>query len=258
MIEIKLLCCTKIVGNFETSSTCGWEIEDNNVDLSFYPKQISCFDASCFELALECKLADPENICLSILSVSDGSDERFFRPLLALGADRCTIIKDDSDLRFAPSHVAYQISEYVKREPQDWLLFGNCQSLGQNGAAGILTASLLGLPCYTGVTEFSVTGRGLRITYRADEALLTRTAENGGVLVLDESVTNVLRTPTMMQVLAARSRPIEKEEAAEGESPAGEDPVLFSLEEEHTENHCEMLPPDGLARRFAELCRREN
>ncbi len=250
---MKLLCCVKIVGNFESCGDCEWEIEDNNVDLTFYPKQINCFDASCVELALRRKKDNPEDISLNILTVSDGSDQRFLKPMLALGVDRCVIIKDESDLRFAPASVAHQIAEFVKREPQDWILFGSYQSVGQNGVTGILTASLLNIPCYTGVTEFSVIGMDLQITYKADDAFLTRTVSGGGVLILDESVTTLLRTPTIMQVMASKSRSIEVEEASKNECDYI-DPVLCSLQYEHTENVCEMLTPAQLAQRVLKLC----
>lgn len=246
----------KVVGDFEAESQHSWEIQNNDVDLTYYPKQINCFDASCLELALRCKLERPEAVTLSVVTVSPGDDLRFFKPVYALGADRCAQIAGRGDLRFAPGRVAAELAAFAEDQGFDWLLFGSYQSIGQNGATGIITAHALGVPCYTGVVDFCLEGDRLCVTYRVDDALLSETVTAPGVLILDESVTTLLRTPTMKQRLAAGSRVIQTLDAGEHPPVLG-DPRLERLAEEHTEVVCEMMEAEQLARRVLALCREE-
>ena len=244
------------MGDFELGNGHNWEIEQNDVDLTFYPKQLNCFDASCIELALRCKLERPGDVTLSAVTVSNGDDLRFFKPIYALGADRCLQISSTADLRFAPASVAAELAAIAGRQAFDWLLFGSYQSIGQNGATGILTAHALNLPCYTGVMDFCLDGDGLCVTYRVDDALLTETFSPPGVLVLDDRVTTLLRTPTMKQRLTAGARAVLTQDGGQG-APLIKDPLLERLGEEHTEHVCEMVDAQQLARRMLALCRKE-
>lgn len=244
---MKFLCCIKIVGDFDLGNGHVWEIVDNDVDLTFYPKQLNCFDASCVELVLRCKSECSQEISLTALTVSGCSNQRFLKPLYALGADLCVQIVDDRDLRFQPGTVAKEIADFVKTAPQDWLLFGSYQSIGQNGSTGILAASHLNLPCYGGITDFHVENDGLRITYRVDDAILTQTIHPPGVLILDETVATPLRTPTLKQRLDAGARTVELSTPKMLSARAVPDPVLRRLYLEQQENICEMMTADQLA-----------
>jgi len=245
-----------VVGDFESESQHDWEIENNDIDLTFYPKQLNCFDASCLELALRCKLERPEAVTLSVVTVSPGDDLRFFKPVYALGADRCAQITAKNDLRFAPGEVAAELAAFARDQGFDWVLFGSYQSIGQNGATGILAAHALGVPCYTGVVDFALEGDGLRLTCRVDEALLTETVLAPGVLVLDESVTTLLRTPTMKQRLAAGSRTIQTLNSRERPPVLG-GPRLERLFQERREDTCELVEAEQLARQVLALCQEE-
>jgi electron transfer flavoprotein alpha/beta subunit len=240
---VKIICCVKTVGDFDLGSGHQWEIADNTVDLTYYPKQLNLSDASCFELALRCKLQSPEDVALTAVTVSDGSDLRFLKPLFALGADRCVCIPCKDDIRFAPDAVSSRLSGFLRSESPDWILFGASQSIGQNGATGILTAEKLGLTCRTGVVDFHADGGGMAVTSLVDEALVTVAVHAPAVLVLDESVTTLLRAPTLKMKLACASMSAETAETgAAGNSQL--DPRLAELYEERHENHCEMLAPD--------------
>lgn len=243
---MKILCCVKIVADFDSGSGNIWDIADNNVDLTFYPKQLNCFDASGLELALRCAEKAGEPVEIVVLTLSDGSDARFFKPLLALGVSECCMIRTDRDLRFAPDWTAGQIAAFVREHPFDVLLFGGSQSIGRNSAAGIMVSELLGRPCLSGVTGFALEEDGLYVSGVMDEARFGKLAPAGSVLITDESLTLPLRTPTLRQKLAVSGRePVILDPYTEEEQDRA--PQLLRLYREDSKGSCCLLSPEDFS-----------
>ncbi len=254
---MKILCCVKIVADFDSQSEVGWDIVGNDIDTTYYPKQINCYDASGLELALRCAQNAAEPVELSVLTVSDGSDARFFKPLFALGAAECSIICTQRDLRFDPAWTALQLAAYAREGGFDYIIFGASQSIGRNGATGALVSALLNRPCISGVTGFEETEGGLRVSLLMDEAVLTKIVPRGSVLVIDESSALPLRSPTLKQKLAVSSRtPTIIEPYDTAQTPAA--PKLLRLYREEQGGECTILPPEELAERVLALFKGES
>lgn len=235
---MRIVCCIKVVVDFDLPSNHRWEIENNQIDFSFYRKVINCYDAACLELALQAKGAT-QGVSVAALTVSADDAVRFIKPLYAVGVDRCVQLASDSDLRFEPTFVAELLTDWVQKNPQEYILLGARQSVGQNGAVGPMLAERLGWPLYSGVTAFVPQPDGsMRVELRIDGATLVLAVPLRAVLVLDDSVTMLLHTPTIKEKLAASGREVERQQI--DRQPASLT-ALQSLEETKTDKVCTML-----------------
>ena len=160
---MRLLTCFKVVPDLEMLMEEDWQINDNQVDVSFVKTELNCFDESALELAL--RLSDAsENwdnkVHLTGLSIGESQIDSYLRKLLALRFDQAVRIDTDEDLRFAPRRIAALIASYVNQDPQDVLLLGRQSSVGDNAQTPLLLAEMLDWPCITQVinVEFRFAG----------------------------------------------------------------------------------------------------
>lgn len=188
------------------------------------------YDEFAVEAALKHKEAAGQG-SVTVVSVGDASSTETLRAELAVGADAAVLLKTDRPLEGLA--VAKVLADEIRGREYDLVLFGMKAIDDDLQAVGPMVAELLGIPCATAVSEFSVDG-GKVTAHREIE---------GGSEVVELKLPCALtitkgayepRYAKLQGIMAAKKKPLEEKPAA------GDAGTAFSL----------AYPPDRQAGRI--------
>ncbi len=175
---------------------------------------VSPYDEFALEAALQTKEAAGDGE-VSLLSMGGDETKETLRQGLAMGADEAVLLVGDTGLDGLATAKALA-SELKEMEPS-LILFGMKGADMDQQQVGPMTATLLGLPCVTAVSEFDLNGD--TITCRRDV--------EGGSEILEMDLPAVVtmtkgkfepRYASLKGIMAAKRKPMEEKEAQGGEA----------------------------------------
>ena len=145
---------------------------------------------------------------------ADAAQEQL-RKALSMGVDRAVQLKADA-MPFDNFAIATALAAELKDGGYDLILFGRQATDSAAGAVGVMTATLLGLPCVSAISHLEIAdGKGT--AKRALEgAVEVVEFALPAVLTIDEGIARP-RLPALKGIMAAKKKPIDVKPAALGD-----------------------------------------
>lgn len=136
--------------------------QDHTLDRERLVKIMNPADKCALFRALELK----ERIDGEVIALSMGilEAEEMLREAAAFGADRCVLLNDPAFAGADTFATAKVLARAVSLFSADLVLCGRHAIDGETGQVGPSIAAMLGIPCATNVSEFSLKGNGLILT----------------------------------------------------------------------------------------------
>jgi electron transfer flavoprotein beta subunit len=204
---LNIVVCIKRTPDTETRIRLG---DDGvSIDPSGVKFIISPYDEFALEAALQLKEARGDGE-VALLSLGGDGTQETLRQGLAMGADRAVLLKGDPGVDGLAT--AKALAAELKEMSAPLVLFGMKGADMDQQQVGPMTATILGLPCATGVSEFRVEG---------DVVTCHREVE-GGVEVLEVDLPAVItmtkgkvepRYASLKGIMAAKRKPMEEKVA---------------------------------------------
>jgi electron transfer flavoprotein beta subunit len=204
---LNIVVCVKRTPDTETRIRVG---EDGtSIDPSGVKFIISPYDEFAIEAALQVKEAAGEG---EVVLLSMGTDEtqETLRQGLAMGADRAILLNGESGVDGLA--VAKALAAELKGMESSLILFGMKGADMDQQQVGPMAATLLGLPCVTGVSGFEM----------GDGTVTCRREVEGGTEVLEMDLPGVItmtkgkfepRYASLKGIMAAKRKPLEEKDA---------------------------------------------
>ncbi len=209
---MNIVVCVKRTPDTETRIRLG---EDGaSIDPSGVKFIISPYDEFAIEAALQVKEAAGEGEVV-LLSMGNDETQETLRQGLAMGADRAVLLKGESGVDGLA--VAKALSAELEGMESSLILFGMKGADMDQQQVGPMAATLLGLPCVTGVSGFEM----------GDGKVTCRREVEGGTEVLEMDLPGVItltkgkfepRYASLKGIMAAKRKPLDQKEAQGGES----------------------------------------
>jgi electron transfer flavoprotein beta subunit len=209
---VKSIVCVKRVPDTETRIRIAGD--QASVDPAGVKFVLNPYDEFAVEAALRQKEGAGAGEVLAI-SVGGAESAETLRTTLAMGADGAVLLRAD-----APAEglgVARALAAELKGRDFDLALFGMKAVDDDLQAVGAMVAELLGLPCATVVTEFSV----------AEGKVTAKREVEGGTEVVELKTPCVLtitkgayepRYASLKGIMAAKKKPLEEKPAEVGDA----------------------------------------
>ena len=209
---MKIVVCIKRTPDTETKIRLGGD--GASIDPDGVKFIISPYDEFAIEAALQMKegAGDGEVI---LLSMGAEDTQETLRQGLAMGADGAVLLKGDPGVDALATAKALA-AELTEMGPS-LVLFGMKGADMDQQQVGPMTATLMGLPCATAVSEFELDG----------ETLTCRRDIEGGAEILEMALPAMVtmtkgkfepRYASLKGIMAAKRKPIEEKDAQTGES----------------------------------------
>ena len=208
---MNIVVCVKRTPDTETKIRVG--ADGTSIDSSGVKFIISPYDEFAIEAALQLKEAREEGEVV-LLSMGGDDTRETLRQGLAMGADRAVLLKGES--RSDGLAVAKALAAELRSMDAPLVLFGMKGADMDQQQVGPLTATLLGLPCITGVSEFEA----------GDNTVTCRREVEGGTEILEMKLPGVItmtkgkfepRYASLKGIMAAKRKPMDEKEAQGGE-----------------------------------------
>ena len=209
---MNIVVCIKRTPDSEARIRLG---EDGvSIDPSGVKFIISPYDEFALEAALQLKEARGDGE-VALLSLGGEETQETLRQGLAMGADRAVLLKGESGVDGLAA--AKALAAELKELNASLILFGMKGADMDQQQVGPMTATILGLPCATAVSEFRVEG---------EVATCHREVE-GGVEVIEVDLPAVItmtkgkiepRYASLKGIMAAKRKPMEVKPAQGGEA----------------------------------------
>ncbi|NJD19429.1 MAG: electron transfer flavoprotein subunit beta/FixA family protein [Gemmatimonadetes bacterium] len=218
-----IIACVKRVPDTETRIRSG---EGAAIDPSGVKFIMSPYDEYAVEAALRTKEAAGSGE-VTLVTLGDAASQETLRAGLAMGADRAVLLTGGATQDGLAT--AKALAAELRGSPASLILFGVKAADADQQQVGPMTATLLGLPCATGVGSFEVKG---------DTVLCHREVE-GGVEVLELKLPAVLtitkgvydpRYASLKGIMAAKKKPLEQKPALAVESRLAVDALAYPPE----------------------------
>ncbi|MFA8436190.1 MAG: electron transfer flavoprotein beta subunit/FixA family protein [Marinifilaceae bacterium] len=211
---MKILLCLSNVP--DTTTKIRFVESDTQLDTANVQWIINPWDEFALTRALELKedTGNPVNeVC--VVNVGTVATEPTIRKTLAIGADRAVRIDAEPlDAYF----VAYQIAEFIKKEPFDIILCG-IESSDYNGSSvGSMLAEFLDCPSISSVTTLDFDGDQLQVARAIPGGKQVMETQTPFVAVVQKGISQEPRIPSMRGIMMARKKPLQVMEAAPGEA----------------------------------------
>jgi electron transfer flavoprotein beta subunit len=170
---------------------------------------ISPYDEYAVEAALRTKEGAGAGE-VTLVTLGDDSAQETLRAGLAMGADKAVLLSGDVTMDGLAT--AKALAAELKSRPAPLVLFGVKAADDDQQQVGPMAATLLGLPCVTGVGSFEIQG---------DKAICHREVE-GGIEVAEVRLPAVLtitkgtydpRYASLKGIMAAKKKPMESKPA---------------------------------------------
>jgi electron transfer flavoprotein beta subunit len=208
---LNIVVCVKRTPDTETKIRVG--ADGTSIDSSGVKFIISPYDEFAIEAALQLKEAREEGEVV-LLSMGGDDTRETLRQGLAMGADRAVLLKGES--RSDGLAVAKALAAELRSMDAPLVLFGMKGADMDQQQVGPMTATLLGLPCITGVSEFET----------GDNTVTCRREVEGGTEILEMKLPGVItmtkgkfepRYASLKGIMAAKRKPMDEKEAQGGE-----------------------------------------
>jgi len=208
---LNIVVCIKRTPDTETKIRLG--ADGTSIDPTGVKFIISPYDEFAIEAALQLKEARGEGEVV-LLSLGGDETQETLRQGLAMGADRAVLLKGTSGADGLA--VAKALAPELRGMDPALILFGMKGADMDQQQVGPMTATLLGLPCVTGVSEFEV----------GDGTVTCRREVEGGAEVLEMDLPGVVtvtkgkfepRYASLKGIMAAKKKPMEQKDAQGGE-----------------------------------------
>lgn len=209
---MKIAVCLKRVPDTELRFAIA--ADGKSLDAAGLKYEISTFDEYAVEAALRLNEAHGGGD-LTVIGLGPEGVPELLRKALSMGADRAVHLTAP-ETPYDSLAVAAALAAELKGGGYDLLLFGRNATDTGSGAAGAMTAELLGLPCVTAVSHLEVAdGRGTA-RREIEGATETMTFPLPAVVTIDEGLGRP-RIPALKGIMAAKKKPMETKPAALGE-----------------------------------------
>jgi len=209
---LKIVVCIKRTPDTETRIRLG---DDGvSIDPDGVKFIISPYDEFALEAGLQMREAAGDGEVILLSMGGEGTQETL-RQGLAMGADRAILLKGQVGLDGLAT--AKAIASELENMDASLILFGMKGADMDQQQVGPMTATLLGLPSATAVSEFELAG----------ETLTCRREVEGGAEILEMNVPAVItitkgkfepRYASLKGIMAAKRKPLEEKDAQGGES----------------------------------------
>ncbi|HWD89098.1 MAG TPA: electron transfer flavoprotein subunit beta/FixA family protein [Mucilaginibacter sp.] len=233
---MKILVCISNVPDTTTKIT----FTDNNTQFNTNGVQFILNPYDEIALARAIELTEGGKGTITVINVGEANTEATIRKALAIGADDAVRINaKPHDAWF----VAYQIADYIKKNPFDLILTGR-ESIDYNGSkvAGMI-GELLNIPSVSIIKKLDIEG---------DKGTVEREIEGGKeVLVIPfpfiagtaEGVTEP-KIPNMRGIMSARTKPLNVVEPVEVKTNL----EVLSYETPAPRSQVKLVPADDSAK----------
>jgi len=204
---LKVIVCIKRVPDTETRIRI--DQTRTQIDTGSIKYIISPYDEFAIEAGLRVR-EDAEGGEVSLLTVGATEAQETLRNGLAMGADQATLLRTDSSMDGLGT--AKALAAELRGSEAELILFGVKAAGSDQQQVGPMVATLLGIPCVTGVSSFEV-GEGIVTCQRAIE---------GGVEVIEADLPAALtitkgeyepRYASLKGIMAAKRKPLDEREA---------------------------------------------
>ena len=204
---MNIVVCVKRTPDTETKvrvGESGTTIDPNGVKFIISP-----YDEFAIEAALQVKEAEGDGEVV-LLSLGGDDTAETLRQGLAMGADRAVLLKGESGADGLA--VAKGLAAELRGMDPSLVLFGVKGADMDQQQVGPMAATLLGLPCVTGVSEFEM----------GDGTVTCRRDVEGGSEVLEMDLPGVItmtkgkfepRYASLKGIMAAKRKPLEEKDA---------------------------------------------
>jgi electron transfer flavoprotein beta subunit len=208
---LNIVVCVKRTPDTETRVRVGES--GTAIDPSGVKFIISPYDEFAIEAALQVKESKGEGEVV-LLSLGGDETQETIRQGLAMGADRGVLLKGGSGADGLA--VAKELAAELKEMSASLILFGMKGADMDQQQVGPMAATLLGLPCVTGVSGFEL----------GDGTVTCRREVEGGVEVLEMDLPGVItltkgkfepRYASLKGIMAAKRKPLDLKDARGGE-----------------------------------------
>ncbi len=215
---MKIAVCIKRVPDTELRFSIA--ADGKSLDQAGLKYDISDFDGYAVEAALRLNEKAGGG---DVVAVSLGPDaaQETIRKAISMGAERGIHLRAEH-VPIDPLSIAQALAAELRDGGWDLILFGRMSTDSANGAVGAMTASLLGLPCVTSISQLDVAdGKG---TARRELEGVAEVVSFPlpAVLTIDEGIARA-RLPSLKGIMAAKKKPIETKPAVLG-------PVQLTIE----------------------------
>ena len=200
--SLKVVVCIKRVPDTETHiriSETGTDIDTRGVKYIISP-----YDEFAIEAGLRVK-EDMEGGEVSLLTVGASEAQETLRNGLAMGADKATLLRADSYMDGLGTAKALAVE--LKNSNAQLILFGVKAAGSDQQQVGPMVATLLDLPCVTGVSSFKF----------GDTVVICRREIDGRVLTITKGEYEP-RYASLKGIMAAKRKPLEEREASFNQS----------------------------------------
>ena len=207
---MNIVVCVKRTPDTETRirvAESGTAIDSSGVKFIISP-----YDEFAIEAALQVKESEGEGEVV-LLSLGGDETQETLRQGLAMGADRGVLLKGESGADGLA--VAKGLAAELKEMNASLILFGMKGADMDQQQVGPMVATLLDLPCVTGVSGFEL----------GDGTVLCRREVEGGVEVLEMDLPGIVtltkgkfepRYASLKGIMAAKRKPLDQKDAQGG------------------------------------------
>lgn len=203
-----VIVCVKRVPDTETRIKFGDGA--TTIDQTGVKFIVSPYDEYAVEAALRTKEAAGAGE-VTLVTLGDDAAQETLRAGLAMGADKAVLLQGEVTMDGLAT--ARALAAELKERPASLILFGVKAADADQQQVGAMAATLLGLPCVTGVASFEIQG---------DKVLCHREVE-GGVEIVEAPLPAVVtitkgtydpRYASLKGIMAAKKKPLEVKPAA--------------------------------------------
>jgi len=213
---MKIAACIKRVP--DTEMRFGIAGDGKSLDPAGLKYDISDFDGYAVEVGLRLvERAGSGDV--TVISLGPDGVQETLRKAISMGAERGVQLKSDA-IPFDSLAIARALAAELKDGGYDLILFGRQATDSANGAVGVMTAHLLGLPCVSAVSQLDIAdGRG---TARRELEGVSEVVEFPlpAVLTIDEGIARP-RLPSLKGIMAAKKKPLDARPAQLGAERLG-------------------------------------
>lgn len=211
---MKVLCCFKIVPEFDMVLEDDWKIEDEGtIDLSYVKPVWNCFDESALEIVL--KLSDQSesfksNVEINALTIGKKKHENFLKILYAIGYKKAIRINQEDDCIFEPEIIAELIAQYNNKiQMHDVIVLGQQSSDGNNMKTPYILAEIMGWTCVSQVTHIEIwEEKYLRVISQYDDKKYVQIIKPPCILIVGNTEKSYLRVPTLKEKIKFKNKEI--------------------------------------------------
>jgi electron transfer flavoprotein beta subunit len=175
---------------------------------------VSPYDEFAIEAGLQVKEAEGDGE-VALLSLGGDDTTETLRQGLAMGADRAVLLKGD------PGQDGLAVAKALAAELQSMeaslILFGMKGADMDQQQVGPMTATLIGLPCVTAVSEFEVSGGTVTCRREVEGATEVLEMDLPAVVTMTKGKFEP-RYASLKGIMAAKRKPLEEKDGQGGEA----------------------------------------